>query len=255
MSLATFEWGGGEATVVLLHGGGLSSREWTDLAPALALTYRVVAFDARGCGESPADPELRYGAATIASDLETIRVTRGLERFALVGHSFGAVSACIYAAEHPEQVTRLVLLDGGPANHVRPTSLENPPLSFPSRAEAERALSRALPRGFPAWYLDSRFDTDEDGTLRWRSDMSGRVQWSRDGGEPLLPGLWAYVERLVMPTLVVHGADSPLFPLETAIKMGEMNPLVQVVDIADAGHFVHIDQPELVLAAIRTHLS
>ncbi len=255
VKLAKYEWSkpAGPA-IVLLHGGGLSAAEWSDLAPALAATHHVVAFDARGCGATGADPERRYGAAMIASDLEDLRLDLGLEHFALVGHSFGAVAACLYAADHAENVTRLVLLDGGPADHVRPTFLANPPLSFTTRDDAARALSKLLPRGFPDWYLDSRFETLDDGTLTWRSDMRGRVQWSRESGEPLMPQLWSYVERLRMPTLVVHGAESTLFPLENAVKMAEINPRVRVVDIPEAGHFVHIDQPELVLAAIQGHL-
>ena len=256
IALAVYEWGAPDTpAVVLLHGGGLSSAEWTALAPDLALDRRVIAFDARGCGASDHDPELRYGAATIADDLEELRRTLRLESFAVVGHSFGAVAACVYAAEHPDVVAAAVLLDAGPVDRARPTTLDDPPLSFASRADAESALNVLLPRGLPDWYLDSRVETRDDGTLTWRNDMRGRVEWSRRGGEPLVPGLWPYVERLRAPTLVVHGADSTLFPLENAVKMTEVNPLVRVLDVPDAGHFVHIDQPAVVLDAIREHLA
>ncbi len=251
LELAVFEWGPSAApAVALLHGGGLSSAEWTEIAPALAHERRVIAFDARGCGASDADPRRRYGARTIAEDLEIVRSALQLAHFVLVGHSFGAVAACIYAAEHPDVVSALVLLDGGPAEHARPASLRNPPLELASRAAAATALARSLPRGFPEWYLDARFETLPDGTLTWRSDMRGRVHWSRDGGEPLVPGLWPYVEALRVPTLVLHGEASLLFPRETAVRMTEANPLVRLVDVPDAGHFVHIEQPGHVVAAI-----
>jgi esterase len=256
IELAVHEWGApGAPSIVLLHGGGLSSAEWTALAPELALDHHVVAFDARGCGASDRDPELRYGAATIAADLETVRDQLALSRFAIVGHSFGAVAACVYAADRPGAVTGVVLLDGGPADHTRPASLDDPPLFFASRNHAAAALAVMLPRGFPDWYLNSRFETLSDGTLTWRSDMAGRVEWSRAGGEPLIRGLWPYVEAIRSPTLVVHGADSALFPLATAVRMAEVNPLVRVLDVPDAGHFVHIDQPAVVLRAIRQHLA
>ena len=161
----------------------------------------------------------------------------------------------MYAAERPGVVTALALLDAGPVDRARPTTLEDPPLSFASRGDAESALKVLLPRGLPDWYLDSRVEALEDGTLTWRSDMRGRVEWSRRGGEPLIPGLWPYVERLRAPTLVLHGADSTLFPLENAVRMTDVNPRVRVIDIPDAGHFVHIDQPEVVLEEIRLHLA
>jgi pimeloyl-ACP methyl ester carboxylesterase len=251
LELAVFEWGLRAApAVVLLHGGGLSSAEWTEIAPALARERRVIAFDARGCGASDADPQRRYGVRAIAADLESVRRALGLEGFALVGHSFGAVTACVYASEHPDVVSAVVLLDGGPADHVRPASLRNPPLELASRDEAAAVLARSLPRGFPDWYLDARFETLPDGRLTWRSDMRGRVQWSRDGGEPLIPGLWPYVEALRAPTLVLHGEESLLFPRENAVRMTEVNPLVRLLDVPNAGHFVHIEQPGRVVAAI-----
>jgi pimeloyl-ACP methyl ester carboxylesterase len=250
VQVAVHEWGEFGPALVLLHGGGLSSDEWTDLAPRLAATRRVVAFDARGCGTSDRDPELRYGVRTIADDLERVRAELGLERFALAGHSFGAVAACVYAAEHPEVVTGLVLIDGGPADHTRPSTLDHPPLSFATRDDAAAALGRLLPSGFPDWYLDTRFTTRPDGTLVWRNDIEGRVAWSQAGGEPLIPGLWPYVEALRMPTIVLHGDGSPLFPRENAVRMTEVNANIRLVDVAGAGHFVHLDRPDAVLEAL-----
>jgi pimeloyl-ACP methyl ester carboxylesterase len=251
VELAVHEWGhaSGDA-IVLLHGGGLSSDEWSDLAPQLAERHRVVAFDARGCGESGRDPERRYGVRTIVADLERLCRVCGLTTFALVGHSFGAVAACVYAAEHPDVVTGLVLVDGGPADHTRPSSLENPPLAFATRDDAARALSRLLPNGFPDWYLDTRFETGADGSLTWRSDIEGRVAWAHAGGEPLIPGLWPFVEALRTPTIVLHGDESPLFPRDNAVRMTELNPNVRLVDVPAAGHFVHLDRPASVVQAI-----
>jgi len=251
LRLAVAEWGDSDDdAVVLLHGGGLSSGEWTDIGPRLAAGRRVVSFDARGCGESDLDPQRRYGVRTIADDLGRVREALGLPSFVLVGHSFGAVTACLYAAENPTIVRGLVLIDEGPANHTRPASLEDPPLTFATRAAAAAALARSLPNGFPDWYLDARFTTLPDGVLTWRSDMAGRVEWSHGGGEPLIPGLWPYVEMLSMPTIVLHGESSPLFPRETAVRMTEVSPAIQLVDVEGAGHFVHIDRPDAVVAAV-----
>jgi esterase len=255
VELAYREWGAADApALVLLHGGGLSSAEWTDAAPSFASTHRVLAPDARGCGDSDDDPQRRYGVSDIAADLESLRMELGLARFALLGHSFGAVAACVYAATYPDVVEALVMVDGGPADHVRPASLRDPPLSFETRDAAAAALAKALPRGYPGRYLDSRFATLPDGSLTWRSDMAGRVAWSKAGGEPLIKGLWPYVEALQAPTLVLHGSDSPLFALENAVKMTTVNPHIRLVDVPDAGHFVHIDQPEAFINLVAAFL-
>lgn len=234
------EWGSPNAPVLLLlHGGAVSSAEWTDLGPRFAETHHVLAPDARA-----------FGVDEILAEIEEL----GLERFAIVGHSFGAIVGCVYAVRHPDRVTALVMVDAGPVERARPVFLDSLPLEFATREEAAAHLAKQLPRGFPDWYLDSRLDTHPDGTLTWRGDMTARVEWSRAGGEPLVPGLWPYVEALQVPTLVLHGAESPLFPLENAQRMAEVNPTVRVVDIPDAGHFVHIDQPDALLAAVREFL-
>jgi pimeloyl-ACP methyl ester carboxylesterase len=256
VEIAYREWGTADApALVLLHGGGLSSAEWTDAAPRFADTHRVIAPDARGCGDSDDDPQQRYGVLDIVADVEALRAQLGIARFALLGHSFGAVAACVYAATYPAVVGALVMVDGGPADHVRPASLHDPPLLFETREAAAEALARSLPRGYPSWYLDSRFVTLPDQTLTWHSDMAGRVAWSKAGGEPLIKGLWPYVEKLQARTLVLRGADSPLFPLDNAVKMTRVNPHVRLVDVPHAGHFVHIDQPEVFVAVVDAFLA
>jgi pimeloyl-ACP methyl ester carboxylesterase len=235
------EWGSCEAPLlVLLHGGALSSREWTALGPRFGETHHVLAPDAQG-----------FFVEEIVAEVERL----GLDRFAVVGHSYGAIVGCVLAARHPEQVAKLVMVDAGPVDRARPSALEDPPLVFATRDEAAAWLERSLPRGYPDWYLDSRFVTQPDGTLTWPNDMAARVEWSRAGGEPLIPGLWPYVETLKVPTLVVHGAESPLFPLENALRMAELNPLVRVLDVPAAGHFVHIGQPDVLFAAVQEFLA
>jgi pimeloyl-ACP methyl ester carboxylesterase len=234
------EWGSPDAPLlVLLHGGALSSAEWTDLGPRFAETHHVLAPDARA-----------FGAEEIVTEVEELE----LGQFVLIGHSFGAIVGCLYAARHPEQVTKLVMVDAGPVERSRPVFLESLPLEFATRDEAEAHLAKQLQRGFPDWYVDSRLETHPDGTLTWRGDMAARVEWSRAGGEPLIPRLWPYVDALRVPTLVVRGADSPLFPRENAQRMAEVNPNVRVMEIADAGHFVHIDQPDALFDAVRDFL-
>ena len=63
--------------------------------------WRVTAPDLRGCGESDWDPEARYGVEQTLADLDELVDELGLGTFELVGHSLGAVTACVYAARQP----------------------------------------------------------------------------------------------------------------------------------------------------------
>ena len=133
--------------------------------------------------------------------------------------------------------------DGGPADHTKPSSLEDPAIVFDSEAEARAVLEGYLRRGVPDWVVASRFRRLDDGRLTWRSDIAGRVRWAAEGGEPLIPGLWPYVEEMRCPTLVVRGSESSLFRADYAQRMTEINTNIRLTTIADAGHLVHCAQP------------
>jgi pimeloyl-ACP methyl ester carboxylesterase len=241
----------GNPDLVLLHGGGLDSSDWQEVAPVLAAAgYRVTVPDQRGCGESDWDPEVRYGVEQSLSDLDGLLDHLAIDELVLVGHSLGAVGACVYTARNPGRVVACVMEDGGPADHTRPSSLESPTIVFDSEAHALAALGKSLPRVVPDWVLESRFRRFDDGRLTWRSDIGGRVRWSAEGGEPLIMGLWPYVEAIASPTLVIRGAESPLFKSDYAERMVELNPMITLVTIREAGHLVHCEQPEAFAAEV-----
>jgi len=252
LSLSYLRWGSeGDPDVLLLHGGSLDATDWQEVAPALAATgRRVTAPDLRGSGESDWDPEARYGVEQALTDLDELTEALGVETFDLVGHSIGAVTACVLAARSPDRVRRCVMEDGGPADRTRPPSLESPIIVFDSQEHALAALADWLPRGVPDWVPASRFRKLDDGRLTWRSDIAGRVRWSAEGGEPLIMGLWPSVEAMRCPTLVVRGAESPLFKAEYAEQMTAVNPMIRLVTIPDAGHLVHCEQPAAFLDAV-----
>jgi pimeloyl-ACP methyl ester carboxylesterase len=252
LSLSYLEWGDdADAELLLLHGGGLNATDWCEVAPELAAAgFHVTAPDLRGCGESDWDPEARYGVEQIVADVEELVGHLGLRTFMLVGHSLGAIAACVYAARRPEQVRACVMEDGGPADHTRPSSLENPTIFFDSEAEARAVLEGYLRRDVPGWVVESRFRRLDDGRLTWRSDIAGRARWAAEGGEPLIPGLWPYVEEIRCPTLVIRGGESSLFRADYAQRMTEINANIRLTTIADAGHLVHCAQPREFVATV-----
>ncbi len=99
--------------ILLLHGLASAARIWDFVAPLLAARgYVVTAFDQRGHGESE-KPNTGYDFATIVADDAAAVQSLGIEHPLIVGHSWGATVALQYAVEHADQVTALVLVDGG----------------------------------------------------------------------------------------------------------------------------------------------
>ncbi len=96
--------------MVLLHGYAETSHMWLPLIPILAKTHTVIAPDLRGAGQSSA-PVNGYTKAAMAEDIHALVHSLGFERIRLVGHDIGLMVAYAYAAQHPGEVDRLVLMD------------------------------------------------------------------------------------------------------------------------------------------------
>lgn len=97
--------------VVLLHGIPQTSREWRHVIPLLADQYTIIAPDLRGLGET-SRPAGGYDKRTVASDVwELLNEKLGIERFFLVGHDWGGPVAFSLAAQHPDAVRALAILD------------------------------------------------------------------------------------------------------------------------------------------------
>lgn len=82
------------------------------VAPLLTDSFRVMAIDQRGHGLSD-KPDRGYEWATITADLDAILKLQKIDRAVLAGHSWGGNVAVQYAADHPDRVSGLILIDGG----------------------------------------------------------------------------------------------------------------------------------------------
>jgi pimeloyl-ACP methyl ester carboxylesterase len=121
--LAVTTAGEGGLPVLFVHGNSGTRTQWA--AQQAHLKQRSVSFDLRGMGESDPDPAGHYGYADCARDVGAVADALGLERFVLVGHSFGCAVAAEYAAHHPGRVVALGLGDPGPSmKHIPPRFMD-----------------------------------------------------------------------------------------------------------------------------------
>jgi pimeloyl-ACP methyl ester carboxylesterase len=101
---------GSGPAVILLHGYAETSRMWLPLMPELAKTHTVIAPDLRGAGAS-GKPETGYDKKTLAQDIHALARSLGLQRVKIVGHDIGLMVAYAYAAQYPDEVDSIVLMD------------------------------------------------------------------------------------------------------------------------------------------------
>src|SRR5262249_55506048 len=103
--------------IVLLHGFPQTGHCWRKVMPALAARFTVVAPDLRGYGDSDRPPS-GYDKRRMAADVAELIQTLALAPVVLVGHDRGGRVAHRFALDHPQLLTRLVLLDIAPTYHV-----------------------------------------------------------------------------------------------------------------------------------------
>jgi pimeloyl-ACP methyl ester carboxylesterase len=102
--------GGQGSPVVLLHGFAQTSHMWLPLMEVLSQRHTVIAPDLRGAGGSD-KPESGYDKKTMAADVHALVASLQLGPASVVGHDIGLMVAYAYAAQYPEAVTRVVLMD------------------------------------------------------------------------------------------------------------------------------------------------
>jgi haloacetate dehalogenase len=155
--------GGSGSPVLLLHGHPRTHVTWHRVAPLLAERHAVVCPDLRGYGEStkvPTTPDhAPYSKRAMAADMLGLMRSLGHERFAVVGHDRGAYVAHRLAADHPDSVAALVVMDAVPIGEA----LAQADARFASRwwhwfffGQTEKPAERVISADPDAWYRVDR---------------------------------------------------------------------------------------------------
>jgi proline iminopeptidase len=253
--------------VIVVNGGpGLSHAYlmMNDLWPKIAKGRTVVLYDQRGTGASKA---MRAGAPQTmeaqVADLEAVRSALGLERFALVGDSFGGMIAMAYAAAHPEHVAKLVLSDSAAPSwksmvHLLPQAF--PDIEASDEAEEARlgagseAAARASLRAHFSMIFYSPAKRDaymaRMGDLGFEPEVSQAVS-KATADLDLTPKLAAFS----FPTLVITGRyDMNVAPL-TAWRIAHEIPHARMVVFEKSGHLPAYEEPDRYRQVLTAFLS
>ena len=109
--LSVDDGGSGGLSVLLVHGNGGNRTQWKAQLAYLRASRRAVAFDLHGMGESALASDGNFSVESFADDVAAVVDALGIERFVLVGHSFGGFIVAAYAGKQPERLTGLVFAD------------------------------------------------------------------------------------------------------------------------------------------------
>lgn len=255
----------GAPAVVLSHGWTCSTAFWAAQIRELARDHRVVAYDQRGHGRSPAGARRAYGTTALADDLAAVlkaTLAPG-ERAVVAGHSMGGMTVMAAAGrpEFAEHAAAALLCSTGSSGLVERATV------LPLRAgRARTRMTRAVlgaraPLGpvTPAARAVLRYATMGPGSAPDRVEACARIvhgcpapvrhAWSR-----VLAGLDLDAElgRLTVPTAVLGGRDDRLTPLAHARGLAAALPhCVGLTELTGMGHMTPVEAPEAVTHAIR----
>ncbi len=252
------DWGGDGPPLVMLHGLTGHARTWDHTAAALSERYRVLALDQRGHGDSDWAPQ--YGLAPMAQDVLGFLDALELAEVTLIGLSMGGLVSFVFAAAHPDRVTRMVIMDIGPeiaragARNVASSLAAND--VFESEDEAFAQARTANPRPTDATLrhrVSHNLRPLPDGTLTFKYDKALRSPGALF--DHTQDELWAAWRAVSCPVLLVRGDDSDVLATETAQRMLAENPRASFASIPDCGHSITLDSPQGLLEVVSPWLA
>lgn len=263
------DWGGSGQPLVLLHGLASNSLIWKLVAPLLARRFRVLALDQRGHGPSD-KPDDGYDFQSITGDLQAFIEALSLERPALVGHSWGANVALQFAAERPDDVSWLALVDGGfleisafpGMTWERTLEMMSPPPLAGLKLKTFLQGARNWPGLGSVWNDDvqeivlANFRIDEDETIHPHLSRENHLKILRSLWEQKPSALWPHLRcpALLIPAASDHQdsrTTSWMDHKRKAIALAEEHaPTVRVTWLEDTIHDVPLQRPHELMEAI-----
>jgi 3-oxoadipate enol-lactonase len=221
---------------------------WDPQVPPLAERYRVVTYDTRGPGYSPA-PAGPYTQDDLVDDLVALLDELGAARAHVVGLSIGGMTAMRLAARRPERVARLALLC---------TSAKTEPQGFLDRAASVRSAGTAsvAPAVVSRWLTPGYAAEHPDLVAR----LEGMIAAADDEGYAACAEVVARMDlredlgRITAPTLVISGADDPALPPEHQRLIADGIPGAELLTVAPAAHLANLERVLEVTGALLAHL-
>ncbi len=244
------ETAGAGTALLLLHGFTGSATTWAPAVDRLSPRYRTVAIDLLGHGRSdaPVDAQ-RYGFEQSTRDLLALLDALGIAQAGIVGYSLGGRLALSLAATTPERVSALILESTSPG--LREAAARR------ARAVQDASLAAILEQDGVAAFVDRweelplfnsqrRLPDPVRAALRaqrLQHNPLGLANSLRGAGQSMQPPMHDRLRQLRVPTLLIVGAlDRDYCAL--GLEMSRLIPASRLVIVPDAGHAVHLEQPE-----------
>ena len=250
--------------LVILHGLYGSSDNWISIARKLEDRFTIFIPDLRNHGQSPHTTTHSY--QDMVDDLFLFFNDHHINKATILGHSMGGKLAMMFAAEYPELITGLIVADIAPKNY----NSENKPfktvlqhemilglmeelnlVAVTSRKEIDYFLSDKLKNSTLRQFLIKNIHRDKEGYFEWKINVPV-LKHALDSITSDVNGDW-FADRqpiLKYPVTFIRGLNSDYISDQDFIAIKEIYPEARLIDIPDAGHWLHAEQPEKFVEAV-----
>lgn len=235
--------------VVLSNSLGATHHMWDAQLDTLERRFRVLRYDTRGHGGSPA-PDGPYSIDDLADDLVGVLDRFGVARAHLVGLSLGGMTAMRVAARNPERVDRMALLC---------TAAQLPPASaWRDRAATVRAggCATVAPAVVGRWFTLGYLDTHPAERDAWQQMIAATSAEGYAGCCEAIAelDLREQLPQIAAPTLAIAGAEDPATPPAALEYLTARIPGAKLLIVDEAAHLANAEQPDQISAALVEHL-
>jgi pimeloyl-ACP methyl ester carboxylesterase len=268
------DWGNPDAPpLLLIHGGRDHCRSWDWVAEELRHDWHIIAPDLRGHGDSAWSPEGNYEMAAFVYDLAQLIHQLDLSPVSVVAHSMGGNIALRYTGLYPENVRKLVAIEGlGPSPAMlAERDAKGIGTRFRQWIEDKRLAAGRSPKRYPTldtalkrMKAENTYLTDEqarhltvqgisrneDGTWSWKFDNYLNIWSAFDMPRDDLRAIWGAIS---CPVLMLYGANSWASNPEKDGRLEHFST-ARVVEFDNAGHWLHHDQFDRFMGELREFL-
>ncbi|WP_024300799.1 alpha/beta fold hydrolase [Methyloversatilis discipulorum] len=230
--------------LLMLHGSGPGVSAWANwrlVMPQLAERARVIAPDMAGFGYTERRPDLRYDMDTWVAQAVGMLDALGIEQADLVGNSFGGGLALQVAIRHPQRIRRLVLM-GSVGVRFDITPALDAVWGYTPSIETMRGL-------LDLFAYDRSLVNDDLAKLRYEATIRPGFQESFASMFPAPRQRWVDamasnvedIKALPHETLVIHGREDQVIPLDTSLTLAQWIPNAQLHVYGKCGHWTQIE--------------
>ncbi|MDH6288239.1 alpha/beta fold hydrolase [Rhodococcus opacus] len=248
----------GEGRVVLmLHGSGPGVTAWANwrlVIPEFAKDFRVVAPDLAGFGYSLPPNGFEYNVETWRDHIVGFLDRLEIDKFSVIGNSFGGAMALRLATTIPDRVESIVLMGSGGVDFTLTEGLDAV-WGYEPSIEAMREI-------LDIFAYDRTRVTDELARLRYEASIRPGVQEAYAAMFPAPRQRWVdalavdneTISEITCPALIVHGREDLVVPPSNAPKLFELIPRAQLHMFGQCGHWTQIEQTERFVNLVRDFL-